>query len=191
MAMLRRIRREAARPVEFHIFPNCTPIEAAALRGAWSDALGGAIVYPMLGHQPYRDLLNACDLVLSPFPFGGLHSTVDALRLGLPVVAMEGLEPHSRTDAMILRRLGLPEALIAGTEDAYAKMAVELIDDGGKRLAMGRLALAADAARLFARPGQPLRTEVVDAVWAVYRRHEQIVAGGRQAWTLADLAALG
>lgn len=191
MAMLGRIRREAARPVEFHIFPNCTPIEAAALRAAWTDALGGAIVYPMLGHQPYRDLLNACDLVLSPFPFGGLHSTVDALRLGLPVVAMEGLEPHSRTDAMILRRLGLPEALIAGTEEAYARTAVELIDDGDKRLAMGRLALAADAARLFAKPGQPLRTEVVDAVWAAYRQHEQIMASGQRAWTLGALAALG
>jgi len=188
MAMLGRIRREAARPVEFHLFPNCTPLEAAALRAAWTETLGGAIVYPMLGRQPYSDLLNACDLVLSPFPFGGLHSTVDALRLGLPVVAMEGLEPHGRTDAMILRRLGLPEALIAQTEDAYAQAAVELIDDGETRLEMGRLALAADVGRLFARPGQPLRTEVADAVWAAYRRHEEIMAGGRRAWSLADLA---
>jgi hypothetical protein len=191
MAMLGRIRRDAQRPVEFHIFPNCTPLEAAALRAAWTDTLGGAIVYPVLGRQPYSDLLNACDLVLSPFPFGGLHSTVDALRLGLPVLAMEGLEPHSRTDAMILRRLGLPEALIAQTEDAYARTAVELIDDGDKRLEMGRLALAADAGRVFARPGQPLRTEVADAVWAAYRRHEGILASGRRAWTLGDLAALG
>lgn len=191
MAMLGHIRREAARPVEFHIFPNCTPLEAAALRAAWTETLGGAIVYPMLGRQPYSDLLNACDLVLSPFPFGGLHSTVDALRLGLPVAAMEGLEPHGRTDAMILRRLGLPEPLIAGTEEAYIRTAVMLIDDGHVRLEMGRLALAADAGRLFARPGRPLRTEVADAVWAAYRGHEQILASGRRTWTLADLAGLG
>jgi hypothetical protein len=191
MAALARVRREAARPVEFHIFPNCTPVEAAALRAAWAEPLGGAIVYPMLGHQPYRDLLNACDLVLSPFPFGGLHSTVDALRLGLPVVAMEGLEPHGRTDAMILRRLGLPETLIAGAEDAYVRAAVELVDDGLRRLDIGRLALAADAGRLFAKPGQPLRTEVADAVWAAYRRHEQIQVSGQHAWTLTDLAELG
>jgi hypothetical protein len=187
MATLDRIRRASRRPVEFHIFPNCTPLEAAALRAAWSEILGGAIVYPMLGRQPYADLLNACDLVLSPFPFGGLHSTVDALSLGLPVAAMEGLEPHGRTDAVILRRLGLPEALIAQTEDAYVRTAVELIDDGDKRLEMGRLALAADAGRLFAKPGQALRTEVVDAVWAAYRRHEEILAGGRRAWSLEEL----
>ena len=144
----------------------------------------------MLGHRPYRDLLNACDLVLSPFPVGGLHSTVDALKLGLPVVAMEGLDPHSRTDAMILRRLGLPPALIARDEEAYVRTAVQLVDGGDKRVEMGRLALAADAGRLFAEPGQPLRTEVAEAVWAVYRRHEQIQAGARRAWTLSDIAAL-
>ncbi len=125
--------------------------------------------------------------MLSPFPFGGLHSTVDALRLGLPVLAMEGLQPHARTDAMILRRLGLPESLIAQAPDIYARTAVELIDDGARRLDMGRLALAANAGRLFARPGQPLRTEVADAVWAGLRRHEEILASGRRAWTLADL----
>ncbi len=41
MAMLGRIRRQAARPVEFHIFPNCMPLEAAALRAAWTTAWAG------------------------------------------------------------------------------------------------------------------------------------------------------
>jgi hypothetical protein len=51
--------------------------------------------------------------------------------------------------------------------------------------------LAADAGRLFAKPGQPLRTEVADVVWAAYRRHEQLLEHRRPAWTLSDLAALG
>ncbi len=192
METLGRVRREARTPVEFHIFPNCGPVEAAALRAAAGRVMGGAIVHPQLPGPEYLDALNACDLALSPFPFGGLHSTVDALRLGLPVVAREGLEPHSRTDAMILRRLGLPEVLITRSDGAYVATAAMLVDDGQRRLEIGGRAIAADVdGRLFAQAGAPLRREVVDAVWAVWRHHEQIQADGRDAWTSAELAALG
>jgi len=191
LQVLGRVRREARTPVAFHVFPNCTPMEAAALRQAAAQTLGEALIYPRLPARNYLDTLNACDLVLSPFPFGGLHSVVDALGLGLPVVAMEGLEPHSRTDAMILRRVALPEELIAASEDDYVRMAVRLIDDGERRLAIGRLAIAADVRRtLFAAADSPLRSEVVDTVWATYRHHEQIQTAARKTWTTAELAAL-
>ncbi len=191
LGILGEIRRRAARPVRFHLFPNGSAMEAAALKAVTDEALGDPLIHPRLSREAYETALNACDLVLSPFPFGGLHSTVDALRLGLPVLAWEGLEPHSRTDSLILRRAGMPERLIVHTTEDYIAEALTLIDDGALRLELGALALARDIdAIFFAQQDEPLRTEVADSVWAAYRHHETIQASGRKAWTLDALGEL-
>jgi predicted O-linked N-acetylglucosamine transferase (SPINDLY family) len=167
-------------------------MEAQALLNASGARLGDPVIHPRLSAGAYEAALNACDLVLSPFPFGGLHSTVDALRLGLPVAAMEGLEPHSRTDAMILRRVGMPERLICRTPQAYVELALELIDKVEFRLEMGNLALACDVdGKLFANQPDGLRRKVVDTVWAAYAHHEAIQADGRKVWDLDALRGLG
>lgn len=191
LSTLGAIRTRASREVRFELFPNCSPMEAAALQAFATPILGDAVIHPRLSANAYEAALNACDLVLSPFPFGGLHSTVDALRLGLPVLAMEGLEPHSRTDAMILRRVGMPERLIRHAVEDYIDTAVELIHDATARLELGVQALACDIdGKLFAAPNAPLRSEVIDAVWAAYRHHEAIQASGRKVWDLDALRAL-
>jgi hypothetical protein len=187
---LQRVRKAAPRPVEFHLFPNARPVQAAALR-AKSPLTGAVVVHPRMAAPQYLAALNACDLVLSPFPFGGLHSTVDALRQGLPVVAMEGAEPHARTDAMILRRLGMPEWLIAADEAAYLAAALRLIGDDALRVELSQQALAARIdEELFGDASTELGSEVVDAVWAAYRGHETLKASPRRAWPLDDLLAL-
>lgn len=192
LQVLDRIRRAASRPVQLHLFPNAALLTVSALRTAAGPLLEGAVVYPRLSPQGYLEALNACDLVLSPWPFGGLHSVVDALRQGLPVVAMERPEPHGRTDAMILRRLGMPGWLVARTEDEYATAALRLIDDDRLRLEASHTALACDVDRvMFGNAASPLRSDVVDLVWAAFRHHEAIQARDRRAWRLADLAALG
>ena len=192
LATLARIKAGAARRVEFRLFPNCAPMEAAALQEVVSETLGEATVYPWLAASSYLEALNACDMVLSPFPFGGLHSTVDALRHGLPVVAWEGAEPHSRTDSLILRRVGMPERLICRDTETYVAMAISLIDDPAERLKMGAAALACDVdGKLFAPRGAPLRTEVADAVWAAYTHHEALMASSQKVWRLESLRELG
>lgn len=192
LALLGRVKREAERPVQFHLFPNASLLTVAALRAAQREVLDGAVVYPRLGAQAYLEALNACDLVLSPLPFGGLHSVVDALRQGLPVVCMDRPEPHGRTDAMILRRLGMPDSLIASTENEYVAAALRLIDDDDARMQMSRRALDCDVdAVMFGDATTPLGCAVVDAVWAALRHHEAIQADGRGAWRLADLVQLG
>ena len=152
------------------------------------DALLG-MLQPFADAHVARDLLNACDLSLSPFPFGGLHSVVDSLRQGLPVVAMEGRDLHGRTDSMLLRRLGMPEWLIAQDEESYVAAALRVIDDDQTRLALSRQALALDIDRtLFGDATSPLRSEVVDAVWWMYCNQERITASRRHAWSTAGRA---
>lgn len=190
LTLLERILAEAHRPTELHVFPNTGGVKLAALRAA-SPFLASAVIHGRTSAQDYVAALNQCDLVLSPFPFGGLHSVVDALRQGLPVVALEGAEPHSRTDSMILRRLGLPEALIARTEAEYVAAALKLIRDDEWRLALGRQALALDIGNLmFGDATTPLGSEVVDAVWQAFRHHETIQADSRRLWPLEALRAL-
>jgi hypothetical protein len=190
VGVLRRIAREAGRPLQFHIFPNVGGVELAATRRAMAASLPGAVLYPVLAYNDYLSRLNQCDLNLSPFPFGGLHSVIDSLRQGLPVVALEGQEPHARTDSMLLRRLGMPEWLIAQDEEAYVAAALRVIRDDALRVALSRQAVALDIDRaMFGDATTPLGTEVVDAVWWMYRHHEAALASGQKAFSAADRAA--
>ncbi|MFC3067666.1 tetratricopeptide repeat protein [Phenylobacterium soli] len=191
LAVLRRILDEAGRAIELHVFPNAGGVRLAALKAA-SPFLGKAVIHGRTSAQDYAEALNRCDLVLSPFPFGGLHSVVDALRQGLPVVALEGAEPHSRTDSMILRRVGMPEALIAQDEAGYVAAALRLIRDDAWRVELGRRAVALDIdSLLFGDGSTPLGSEVVDAVWQAFRHHEAIMADPRRLWPLTALRNLG
>ena len=189
IAVLRRIQAEAGRALEFHVFPNVGGLEFAATRHVLGRELPGATVYPVMRYQAYVERLNDCDLNLSPFPFGGLHSVVDSLRQGIPVVAMEGLEPHARTDSMLLRRLGMPEWLISRDVESYVAAALRVIRDDALRVELSRQAIGLDIDRaLYGDAGTPLGTEVVEAVWWMYEHHEAILASGRKAFRAAERA---
>jgi hypothetical protein len=187
IGVLRRIREKARRPLEFRVFPNVSGLELMATKRVFDQHLPGSIVYPVMAYNAYLAELNACDLNLSPFPFGGLHSVVDSLRQGIPVVALEGLDLHARTDSMLLRRLGMPEWLITQNEDEYIAAALRVIDNDAERIALSRQALALDVDRvLFGDATTPLRSDVVDAMWWVYQNHEAIKASGRKVFRAAD-----
>ena len=187
IGVLRRIREKAGRPLEFRVFPNVSGLELMATKRVFDQHLPGSIVYPVMAYNAYLAELNACDLNLSPFPFGGLHSVVDSLRQGIPVVALEGLDLHARTDSMLLRRLGMPEWLITQNEDEYIAAALRVIDNDKERIALSRQALALDVDRvLFGDATTPLRSDVVDAMWWLYQNHEAIKASGRKVFRAAD-----
>jgi len=178
LEVLQRIEREAGRPLAFTVFPNVRGAELAMTRKVLGETLRDVTVLPVLRYQDYLEHLAACDLNLSPFPFGGLHSVVDSLRLGIPVVAMEGLEPHSRTDAMILRRLAMPDWLVTKSVDEYVEAALRLVRDDALRVAVSEQALGTRVGDvMFGDGSTPLRSEVVDTVWAAWAAHEGNVGG--------------
>jgi hypothetical protein len=189
IGVLRRIRERARRPLEFRVFPNVSGLELMATRRVFDEHLPGSIIHPIMPYNAYLTELNACDLNLSPFPFGGLHSVVDSLRQGIPVVALEGLDLHARTDSMLLRRLGMPEWLIAQDEEAYIAAALNVIDNDEQRTALSRQALALNVDKvLFGDATTPIKRDVVDAVWWIYQNHEAIKASGRKVFRAADRA---
>jgi hypothetical protein len=189
IGVLRKIRDNARRPLEFHVFPNVAGLELLSTRRLFNRYLPGSIVYPIKRYNDYLADLNACDVNLSPFPFGGLNGVVDSFRQAIPLITLEGPDLPARLDSMMLRRLGLPGWLIAQDEEAYISAALRLIDNDAERVALSRKILALDVESVISGDATtPLRRDVVDAVWWIYQNHEAIKASGRKVFRAADRA---
>ncbi len=83
------------------------------------------------GHSDHAALLAAyggIDIALDPFPFNGGITTVEALRMGVPVVSLEGRSYYGHHAESSLAALGLGE-LVAPDEAAYVATAVALAGD--------------------------------------------------------------
>ncbi|OAB63463.1 hypothetical protein AY599_17325 [Leptolyngbya valderiana BDU 20041] len=81
-----------------------------------------------------RQALQQADVYLDSFPYSGAASVLDPLRVGLPIVAMEGSELRFRQSAALLRELQIPD-LIADSEDSYIQLATQLATDANFRFA--------------------------------------------------------
>jgi predicted O-linked N-acetylglucosamine transferase (SPINDLY family) len=107
---------------------------------------------------------NDIDVALDPWPMNGGFTTLEALWMGVPVVALRGRSISGRGCASILSVLGRPDWIAESEADYRARALALMADDAG------RAAFAASAReRLRATPlADPRR--VVDAVEAIYRR---------------------
>jgi protein O-GlcNAc transferase len=85
--------------------------------------------------QEYGDM----DIALDPTPYNGGTTTLQALWMGVPVVALEGSNFVSRMGASFLRSLGQP-GWVAGDEDGYVAAAVALAQQAAA-VRQGRAAL--------------------------------------------------
>ena len=81
--------------------------------------------HTLLAHlERYHDM----DIALDPFPFNGTTTTLEALWMGVPVVAIAGDRHSARVGASILANAGL-EKLLAGTVEQYVALAAGLACD--------------------------------------------------------------
>ncbi|EFP3022511.1 cobalt ABC transporter permease [Salmonella enterica subsp. enterica serovar Oslo] len=103
------------------------------LREAIHDVLPEAEVNAHMEVGDYQQALNRCELFANPFPYGNMNGVVDVVRQGLPGVCMSGPEVHTHIDEGLFRRLGLPEALIAGDRETYIRAVVRLAEDDAWR----------------------------------------------------------
>lgn len=191
LSVLRRIEVEAKRPLTFQFFPNARGGQIRAFTAGIFRQLSSAKVHPTLEANDYLAILRDCDLILSPFPFGGLHSVIDGLREGLPIMAMERPEPHGMTDAMLLRRFKLPDWTVAQTEDQYVAGALRMIHEDDLRAELGAQALALDINSLMFGDGTtPLASDVIDLVWKTFENHAAVMASPLRALKLADVEAI-
>lgn len=89
----------------------------------------------MEGPAP-REALIACyqdvDIALDPFPYNGGTTTVEALWMGVPVIALSGDRFVSRVSESILKTVDAGEC-VAGNVQDYVQKAVALAKDTQKR----------------------------------------------------------
>ncbi len=179
LTTLAAIANASPRPLEFHFFPNVGGLEVDAVSAAVRAIVPRSTVWGVLKYMLYLTRMNACDLTLSPFPFGGLHSVVDSLRQGLPVIAQQGDEPHSRTDALMLRLAGMPDWLVAKTPEEFVQSALRVIGDDALRVQLSQQAVACDvAAKLFGDGTTKLGTEIGETFLWLHENHAAIQASG-------------
>lgn len=104
-----------------------------AARGVAADRL--RVLEPLQGRAEILALNRAADIYLDAVPYSGATSLLDPLQAGIPIVAAEGGELRFSQGAAMLRELGCPELITAGSE-AYVRLAVRLAVEPGFRQAM-------------------------------------------------------
>ena len=95
--------------------------------------LPSATVYVDLPFQVYLDKLALMDIAISPFPYGGMNGVIDCATLGVPGVCMQGPQIHEAMNGGMMRRMGMPEWLIANNEEQYKLAVCRLIDNDAER----------------------------------------------------------
>jgi len=83
------------------------------------------------GISSHADMLGEygdVDIALDPFPFNGGMTTLEALWMGVPLIALAGQGIVARQSASALRNVGLPELIFADAQ-SYIRGAVELARD--------------------------------------------------------------
>ena len=187
LAVAQGIARKCRRPVEFHFFPNMvgmTWFQATRMIRTW---LPNAIVYQRSDYNTYLANLRNCDVHLSPFPFGGCNSNLDSFLMGIPIVALEGMEYHSQQDPGMMRAAGLPEWLITYHPAEYERAALRLIHNDAERVGIAKILRASDPSKIFfARENDPRVDDYLDLFDWIFRYHERIVASGKRYWTVGE-----
>lgn len=137
LAALRQVELRACRPVRFHFFTGLVGTSFLELALQVRRVLPSATLYMRTDYGPYINAVRKCRVHAASFPFGGTNSVIDSLRMGLPVVALEGREVHERVDAAFMRQIGMDE-LVAGHVAGYVDTLVELVDDPERLHALRR-----------------------------------------------------
>lgn len=80
-------------------------------------------------------MYSGVDIALDPFPYNGTTTTVEALWMGVPVVALAGDSHVSRVGMSVLAASGLAD-LVAEDKEKYLGIAVGLAGDPGRLAAL-------------------------------------------------------
>ena len=91
-------------------------------------------IFPSMQRDMLLVALEDADLYLDTFPYGCFNSLVEVFCAGCPVLTLEGPEARHRFGAAMIRRLGLPEFLIAKTVEEFVATARRLMLDAALRL---------------------------------------------------------
>ena len=115
--------------------------------------------------------LKQADIALDTLYHAGGVTTVDALRIGLPIVVIAGETPNARTGASLVSAIGVPELIAKDLAD-YERLARALAEDPARRTALRAKLLAnRDVEPLF--DVERLARHLENAYRTMWRRHRE------------------
>jgi uncharacterized protein (TIGR03032 family) len=114
---------------------------------------------PRMPRSDFLEILALSDVMLDPFPFGGGHTSYEALSIGLSVVTLPGRLLHGRLTQAMYRQMGY-EDLIASSPADYVRLALLLGTDRSERQRKTR-AILETCGTLF--DDRPIVRELEDA----------------------------
>ena len=151
---MQEVQRRSKKKVELWFFSAAHGIGLYSLAKDLALQLENVWAQEQQTYEEYLKSVSECDIALFSIPFGGANSAYDCLTIGIPMVSLEGNQPHSRSDASIQRRAGLPADLITTSVEDYVNKVVELVDDDDKRYVVARLTGAVDLEGQFYQPDE-------------------------------------
>lgn len=171
LSTLKEISEKSTRKLEFHFFPNMITSVLFQTAREIREWLPGAFTYERSPYNQYMRQIQQCHIQLSTFPFGGTNSNIDSMLLGIPLVCMNGQEPHERFDATMMRRAGMPEWLITNNRDEYVAAALRLIENNDERLKLNHYLIddADIGGKFLCEAPVEFKNTFVDAVWKIYK----------------------
>lgn len=105
--------------------PGCKLKKALQNLGISADRIKERGYGPL---HAYLAMHSEVDLALDPFPYNGLTVTLMACWMGVPTIALTGLQPPARTAANVLSRMGLQE-FVCETAPSYIDTAVRMFSN--------------------------------------------------------------
>ncbi|TAN71178.1 MAG: tetratricopeptide repeat protein [Gallionella sp.] len=164
-----------------HLYLKAKQLNDAGIReqtrrrfAAWGIAPERLLLGGTLGSiADHLSEYNKIDAALDTFPYPGVTTSVEALWMGVPVVALHGDRFLSLTAKSIAHHAGLP-GWVAADKDDYVAKAVAFTSDLG-RLAALRAGLRQQvlASPMFDAPQFARNFE--DALWEMWREQTRII----------------
>ncbi len=155
LVRLQEIQSRSQRPIKFRFFPgHAVQTGFIPFCRDLVNVLGAehVEVHQNTNYTEYVKLVEQAHFSLDSVPFGGFSTGLDALFLGMPLVAHNGEQFYNRGAAYLLRQIGL-DVLVADTLEDYIDKAVQLADDAEYRSAMQQRVRQADLEPIFAQDG--------------------------------------
>ncbi len=171
--VLKKIKEQSDCPFEFHILQNLTGLHFQIGKKQIKRILGEerVFVYPRLVFRDYVSLLKSGDIYLSPFPFGGENSTLDALLAGLPVIAKTGSTPRELLDYRVLKQAGLEIEYCHETDEQYINHALQLINSPELLEAAKKKIKPETIAQIFKKETESNAGELNQVITTLYQKH--------------------
>ncbi|MEO8345871.1 MAG: tetratricopeptide repeat protein [Betaproteobacteria bacterium] len=129
----RVLRAVPGSQLRIHAIPKGQATTALRLRVESRGIDPGRIsIHPRTSIDAYFAAIGDVDIALDTFPYNGGTTTFDVLWMEVPLVALAGERPVSRSGVSILSTLQMPE-LIAESDDDYVAINAQLATDAGWR----------------------------------------------------------